>query len=933
MYYNLTEKIKKGLLLVIIFIGIITNSQIVFAADNTVSIYIGNGTSDRHHMSLAVGDISDEYRYELKGYQAKSSVYSSSDTSVFQIVKTGDGKCKVKGLKEGTGWVVLTIKTTDGKTLTEKVFISVYTEVPQCEATALKETGIYRGASSNGEVENKDKAGTISNKERVTVSRVCGDYYYMKRKNGSGDTGFVLKKDLRILVKNIKLKEQNVSIEVGKSARFNVKVTPELADNPKVSWQSGKDAVASVDTSGTVTGKSEGTTTISAVSKDDSNIKETTYISVYSKINEVQGYIKSNTDLYAVGNNKQSIGTGKARTKLTVVGTCGDYYRVKTNIREIKENYNGYCYVLKSKIAIPVTGITLDTKEEFLSPGQTLQLSAVVSPEMADNHNIKWSSTNEKVAVVNQNGYVTAKKSGRVEIVAASADGSVTVQCVIHVTENKETSKKITSKPDLSLESNGMNSISITASNEIEFDGMIVYVNGKKHKDHKFKKKSWGWTVTYGGFRTNKTYKIKVKTYTEKNGKRTYSKMSNEQKVTVGKTGMNANVTADKTITVSWKKIEYAKNYKIYRAEKKNGKYKLIKTVSGNKTSYADKNVKLNKTYYYKVKPVAANGTEATSNIDYAKVCKIGSAGKYIAKKYSFVCTDKDKKMNTYHIKGWYSPVKYKMAGQTLQIHVYLDFVTYSDTGKENSGKVKIFKKKAASVNSEISTAKYISMFKEGIKEAYSDVQVRGNKGDFKKGINFNTELIVHEKRGNEKYHSGQQFIEVLIGGECPNCTKTGDHWYHAGPNDNATGYTEYDYIYCIYMPTNEQVRVNKEEGYNYPATDYDVTAAHELGHILGLDDAYATDKYDRCADNSETGHEYDKKAYDNLMKGHQYYKKINANGIEMMLKAVDPNTGMPDFASQCFKSYGDEKISDVIKDHHDYENDIKKRKGEKGYE
>lgn len=502
MYYSLTGKSKRGFLLVIFFIGIMINSQVVFAADNTVRIYIGSGEDARHHMALGVGDISDEYRYELKGYQAKSSVYSSSDASVFQIVKTGDGKCKVKGLKEGTGYVVLTIKTTDGKTLTERVFISVYTEVSQCEAAARKETGIYRGASSNADVENKDKTGTISNRERVTVLRKCGDYYYIKRKNGSGGTGFALKKDLQITVKDVKLKEQNVSVEVGKSAHFNVKVAPELADNPKVAWKSGKDTVASVDASGTVTGKSEGTTTISVASTDGSNVTEVTYISVYSRINEVQGYLKSNTNLYAVGNNKHSIATGKAKTKLTVVGTCGDYYRVKTNIQEVKENYNGYCYILKSKISIPVTGISLNTKEEFLLPGQTLQLSAVISPELADNHNIKWSSTKEKVAVVDQKGYVTAKKGGTAEIVAASADGSKTAKCVIHVTENKEKGKKITSKPNLSLESNGMNSISVSAENEIEFDGMVVYVNGKKYNDHKFKKKRLGldgylWRIPY----------------------------------------------------------------------------------------------------------------------------------------------------------------------------------------------------------------------------------------------------------------------------------------------------------------------------------------------------------------------------------------------------------------------------------------------------
>lgn len=203
---------------------------------------------------------------------------------------------------------------------------------------------------------------------------------------------------------------------------------------------------------------------------------------------------------------------------------------------------------------------------------------------------------------------------------------------------------------------------------------------------------------------------------------------------------------------------------------------------------------------------------------------------------------------------------------------------------------------------------------------------MRGNNNDFKKGINFNTDLIIHENNGKKKYNSKQQFIEVLIGGECPNCTKKGDHWYHSGRNKNASIPLKKEYNFVIYMPTNEQVRANKREGYNYPKKDYGSTAAHELGHILGLDDAYydATNKYDRCADNSETGYEYDDYKYDNLMKHHRHGegKKINANGIEMILKAVNPDTGIPNFASQCFKSYGDETISDVIKNHRDYQRD-----------
>ncbi len=57
-----------------------------------------------------------------------------------------------------------------------------------------------------------------------------------------------------------------------------------------------------------------------------------------------------------------------------------------------------------------------------------------------------------------------------------------------------------------------------------------------------------------------------------------------------------------KGIKVSFTPASYASGYMIYRADKKNGKYKLIATVKGNKTkSYLDKNVIKNKTYYYKL--------------------------------------------------------------------------------------------------------------------------------------------------------------------------------------------------------------------------------------------------------------------------------------------------------------------------------------------
>lgn len=59
-----------------------------------------------------------------------------------------------------------------------------------------------------------------------------------------------------------------------------------------------------------------------------------------------------------------------------------------------------------------------------------------------------------------------------------------------------------------------------------------------------------------------------------------------------------------KSVKLSWKKCSGAVSYTVYRASKKKGKYKKIKTVK--KTSYTDKKLKRKKTYYYKVKANAA---------------------------------------------------------------------------------------------------------------------------------------------------------------------------------------------------------------------------------------------------------------------------------------------------------------------------------------
>lgn len=83
-------------------------------------------------------------------------------------------------------------------------------------------------------------------------------------------------------------------------------------------------------------------------------------------------------------------------------------------------------------VVVPVSGITLDQKEVTLRAGQTQALTASLSPANATNQTVTWSSSNSKVATVDDQGLVTALSEGEAVISAAAANG-VRASCTFHV--------------------------------------------------------------------------------------------------------------------------------------------------------------------------------------------------------------------------------------------------------------------------------------------------------------------------------------------------------------------------------------------------------------------------------------------------------------------------------------------------------------------
>lgn len=76
--------------------------------------------------------------------------------------------------------------------------------------------------------------------------------------------------------------------------------------------------------------------------------------------------------------------------------------------------------------------IRLNYTRYALDPGKTVQLVATVLPRNTSNPSVEWSSTDENVATVDENGLVTLRSVGAADITATTVDGSnLSATCVV----------------------------------------------------------------------------------------------------------------------------------------------------------------------------------------------------------------------------------------------------------------------------------------------------------------------------------------------------------------------------------------------------------------------------------------------------------------------------------------------------------------------
>lgn len=128
----------------------------------------------------------------------------------------------------------------------------------------------------------------------------------------------------------------------------------------------------------------------------------------------------------ALGNGTQSSGVEwqSSDDKIASVDQQGNIKGVSAG--ECTVTYtrtDGKEYTCKVSVVQQVVSVSVK-KVNYINVGSSVEINHTVTPDNATNRELEWKSSNEEIAVVDDNGVVTAKKAGSCKITAAAADNS-----------------------------------------------------------------------------------------------------------------------------------------------------------------------------------------------------------------------------------------------------------------------------------------------------------------------------------------------------------------------------------------------------------------------------------------------------------------------------------------------------------------------------
>ena len=385
--------------------------------------------------------------------------WTSSNDNVVQVNQQG----LVKGISNGLATV--TAKTENGCTAQCRIVVGAtiaginlapsnsaieIEEKLQINATiepnTSEETLIW--VSSNSKVATVDQNGLVTGKSHGTVTITATGRDSMVANS--------VKVTVQTAPKSISLNITEKTIDLStdaKSFQLIGTISPSTANvYLEQTWTSNDESVAKVDNNGRVTALKNGDATITvstgnkktatckvkvvtsptgiALDKNRAtvNLSGTKTVDLTATLTPKTANIYDDLQWSSDSASAKVEKTGKYTARVTGVSNGNAKITVSTG-----NGYKAECIVT---VETKIIGITVSPNEAEVEVGSTVTLTATKKPSIGSTEGLVWSSSNNRVAKVNDDGVVTGIAQGTVTITIKSSSGLVKTKAKVTVVQS-----------------------------------------------------------------------------------------------------------------------------------------------------------------------------------------------------------------------------------------------------------------------------------------------------------------------------------------------------------------------------------------------------------------------------------------------------------------------------------------------------------------
>lgn len=384
----------------------------------------------------------------------KTINWTSEDTSVATVDENGvvtaikEGQTEIVVTSTATGLqdrcTVLVRKNVTNIALDEsQITFSNIGEFKQLSVIITPEDATEQGVTWKS---SNEAICTVTNQGLVTATGIGSTLVTATTVDGGLTANCVVKVILH--VSSISLDKTTLSLKVGETDRLQATISPDNADNKKVNWSSSNEQLATVDVEGNIQALKAGEVWITATSDDNSEIKASCKVTIMQPVTEIS-LSQTNIELTNIGESEQleatvmpedasdkSITWKSNNEQVCIVSSTGMVTAIGAGTTVVTATTNdggkmAFCIV---NVSLQEYNITLDQYTMTLNVGETAQLHATVTGNTTKT--VNWSSSNDQIVAVDNNGNVTAIKVGNALIYATLADlPDVQTSCAVTVNE------------------------------------------------------------------------------------------------------------------------------------------------------------------------------------------------------------------------------------------------------------------------------------------------------------------------------------------------------------------------------------------------------------------------------------------------------------------------------------------------------------------